>query len=178
MSLNLTKRVSFIQEPFIITLFILWSLVWFLFSSRLAGKFRCRYCVFHNWLRFCGFQLWLQEDYTITLISHSDFRGNIMVSWWWRAFSCMFSTKQIIYQYELKLCFVIIIIIIFLDLYLVLHPEGALKLDQPAYVKEIHKLYMQRLEKKILVKWKKKNSELNLQTDLINGRNSRNWAPR
>ena len=31
--------------------------------------------------------------------------------------SCMFSTKQIIYQYELKLCFVIIIIIIiFLDL--------------------------------------------------------------
>ena len=91
----------------------------------------------------------------------------------------MFSTKQIIYQYELKLCFVfIIIIIIFLDLYLVLHPEGALKLDQPAYVKEIHKLYMQRLEKKILVKWKKKNSELNLQTDLINGRNSRNWAPR
>lgn len=68
----------------------------------------------------------------------------------------MFSTKQIIYQYELKLCFVIIIIIIFLDLYLVLHPEGALKLDQPAYVKEIHKLYMQRLEKKILVKWKKK----------------------
>lgn len=82
-----------------------------------------------------------------------------------------------IYQYELKLCFVIIIII-FLDLYLVLHPEGALKLDQPAYVKEIHKLYMQRLEKKILVKWKKKNSELNLQTDLINGRNSRNWAPR
>lgn len=83
-----------------------------------------------------------------------------------------------IYQYELKLCFVIIIIIIFLDLYLVLHPEGALKLDQPAYVKEIHKLYMQRLEKKILVKWKKKNSELNLQTDLINGRNSRNWAPR
>ena len=49
----------------------------------------------------------------------------------------MFSTKQIIYQYELKLCFVIIIIIIFLDLYLVLHPEGALKLDQPAYVKEI-----------------------------------------
>lgn len=90
----------------------------------------------------------------------------------------MFSTKQIIYQYELKLCFVIIIIIIFLDLYLVLHPEGALKLDQPAYVKEIYKLYMQRLEKKILVKWKKKNSELNLQTDLINGRNSRNWAPR
>lgn len=90
----------------------------------------------------------------------------------------MFSTKQIIYQYELKLCFVIIIIIIFLDLYLVLHPEGALKLDQPAYVKEIHKLYMQRLEKKILVKWKKKKSELNLQTDLINGRNSRNWAPR
>ena len=90
----------------------------------------------------------------------------------------MFSTKQIIYQYELKLCFVIIIIIIiFLDLYLVLHPEGALKLDQPAYVKEIHKLYMQRLEKKILVKWKKK-SELNLQADLINGRNSRNWAPR
>lgn len=68
----------------------------------------------------------------------------------------MFSTKQIIYQYELKLCFVITIIIIFLDLYLVLHPEGALKLDQPAYVKEIHKLYMQRLEKKILVKWKKK----------------------
>lgn len=68
--------------------------------------------------------------------------------------------------------------IIFLDLYLVLHPEGALKLDQPAYVKEIYKLYMQRLEKKILVKWKKKNSELNLQTDLINGRNSRNWAPR
>ena len=68
----------------------------------------------------------------------------------------MFSTKQIIYQYELKLCFVIIIIIIFLDLYLVLHPEGALKLDQPAYVKEIYKLYMQRLEKKILVKWKKK----------------------
>lgn len=67
----------------------------------------------------------------------------------------MFSTKQIIYQYELKLCFVIIIIIIFLDLYLVLHPEGALKLDQPAYVKEIYKLYMQRLEKKILVKWKK-----------------------
>lgn len=50
-----------------------------------------------------------------------------------------------IYQYELKLCFVIIIIIIFLDLYLVLHPEGALKLDQPAYVKEIYKLYMQRL---------------------------------
>ena len=90
----------------------------------------------------------------------------------------MFSTKQIIYQYELKLCFVfIIIIIIFLDLYLVLHPEGALKLDQPAYVKEIYKLYMQRLEKKILVKWKKK-SELNLQADLINGRNSRNWAPR
>ena len=89
----------------------------------------------------------------------------------------MFSTKQIIYQYELKLCFVIIIIIIFLDLYLVLHPEGALKLDQPAYVKEINKLYMQRLEKKILVKWKKK-SELNLQADLINGRNSRNWAPR
>ena len=82
-----------------------------------------------------------------------------------------------IYQYELKLCFVIIIIIIFLDLYLVLHPEGALKLDQPAYVKEINKLYMQRLEKKILVKWKKK-SELNLQADLINGRNSRNWAPR
>lgn len=82
-----------------------------------------------------------------------------------------------IYQYELKLCFVIIIIIIFLDLYLVLHPEGALKLDQPAYVKEIYKLYMQRLEKKILVKWKKK-SELNLQADLINGRNSRNWAPR
>ena len=68
----------------------------------------------------------------------------------------MFSTKQIIYQYELKLCFVIIINIIFLDLYLVLHPEGALKLDQPAYVKEIYKLYMQRLEKKILVKWKKK----------------------
>lgn len=67
--------------------------------------------------------------------------------------------------------------IIFLDLYLVLHPEGALKLDQPAYVKEIYKLYMQRLEKKILVKWKKK-SELNLQADLINGRNSRNWAPR
>ena len=67
----------------------------------------------------------------------------------------MFSTKQIIYQYELKLYFVIIIII-FLDLYLVLHPEGALKLDQPAYVKEIYKLYMQRLEKKILVKWKKK----------------------
>ena len=90
----------------------------------------------------------------------------------------MFSTKQIIYQYELKLCFVVIIIIIFLDLYLVLHPEGALKLDQPAYVKEIHKLYMQRLEKKILVKWKKKKSELNLQTDLINGRNSRNWGPR
>ena len=89
----------------------------------------------------------------------------------------MFSTKQIIYQYELKLCFVITIIIIFLDLYLVLHPEGALKLDQPAYVKEINKLYMQRLEKKILVKWKKK-SELNLQADLINGRNSRNWAPR
>lgn len=89
----------------------------------------------------------------------------------------MFSTKQIIYQYELKLCFVIIIIIIFLDLYLVLHPEGALKLDQPAYVKEIYKLYMQRLEKKILVKRKKK-SELNLQADLINGRNSRNWAPR
>ena len=89
----------------------------------------------------------------------------------------MFSTKQIIYQYELKLCFVIIIIIIFLDLYLVLHPEGALKLDQPAYVKEINKLYMQRLEKKIVVKWKKK-SELNLQADLINGRNSRNWAPR
>ena len=59
----------------------------------------------------------------------------------------MFSTKQIIYQYELKLCFVfIIIIIIFLDLYLVLHPEGALKLDQPAYVKEIYKLYMQRLQ--------------------------------
>ena len=86
----------------------------------------------------------------------------------------MFSTKQIIYQYELKLCFVIIIIIIiFLDLYLVLHPEGALKLDQPAYVKEIYKLYMQRLEKKILVKRKKK-SELNLQADLINGRNSRN----
>ena len=82
-----------------------------------------------------------------------------------------------IYQYELKLCFVIIIIIIFLDLYLVLHPEGALKLDQPAYVKEIYKLYMQRLEKKILIKWKKK-SELNLQADLINGRNSRNWAPR
>ena len=51
-----------------------------------------------------------------------------------------------IYQYELKLCFVIIIIIIFLDLYLVLHPEGALKLDQPAYVKEIYKLYMQRLQ--------------------------------
>ena len=72
----------------------------------------------------------------------------------------MFSTKQIIYQYELKLCFVIIIIIIiFLDLYLVLHPEGALKLDQPAYVKEIHKLYMQRLEKKILVKWKKKKNQ-------------------
>ena len=89
----------------------------------------------------------------------------------------MFSTKQIIYTYELKLCFVITIIIIFLDLYLVLHPEGALKLDQPAYVKEINKLYMQRLEKKILVKWKKK-SELNLQADLINGRNSRNWAPR
>lgn len=60
----------------------------------------------------------------------------------------MFSTKQIICQYELKLCFVINIIIIFLDLYLVLHPEGALKLDQPAYVKEIYKLYMQRLEKK------------------------------
>ena len=60
----------------------------------------------------------------------------------------MLSTKQIIYQYELKLCFVIIIIIIFLDLYLVLHPKGALKLDQPAYVKEIYKLYMQRLEKK------------------------------
>ena len=67
----------------------------------------------------------------------------------------MFSTKQIIYQYELKLCFVIIIIIIFLDL--VLHPEGALKLDQPAYVKEIYKLYMQCLEKKILVKRKKKS---------------------
>ena len=89
----------------------------------------------------------------------------------------MFSTKQIIYQYELKLCFVIIIIIIFLDLYLVLHPEGALKLDQPAYVKEIHKLYMQRLEKKNTSQMKKK-SELNLQADLINGRNSRNWAPR
>lgn len=89
----------------------------------------------------------------------------------------MFSTKQIIYQYELKLCFVIIIIIIFLDLYLVLHPEGALKLDQPAYVKEIYKLYMQRLEKKNTSQMKKK-SELNLQADLINGRNSRNWAPR
>lgn len=89
----------------------------------------------------------------------------------------MFSTKQIIYQYELKLCFVIIIIIIFLDLYLVLHPEGALKLDQPAYVKEIYKLYMQRLEKKSTSQMKKK-SELNLQADLINGRNSRNWAPR
>ena len=60
----------------------------------------------------------------------------------------MFSTKQVLYQYELKLCFVINIIINFLDLYLVLHPEGALKLDQPAYVKEIYKLYMQRLEKK------------------------------
>lgn len=82
-----------------------------------------------------------------------------------------------IYQYELKLCFVIIIIIIFLDLYLVLHPEGALKLDQPAYVKEIYKLYMQRLEKKNTTQMKKK-SELNLQADLINGRNSRNWAPR
>lgn len=82
-----------------------------------------------------------------------------------------------IYQYELKLCFVIIIIIIFLDLYLVLHPEGALKLDQPAYVKEIYKLYMQRLEKKNTSQMKKK-SELNLQADLINGRNSRNWAPR
>ena len=68
----------------------------------------------------------------------------------------MFSTKQIIYQYELKLCFVIIIIIIFLDLYLVLHPEGALKLDQPAYVKEIYKLYMQRLEKKNTSQMKKK----------------------
>ena len=90
----------------------------------------------------------------------------------------MFSTKQIIYQYELKLCFVFIIIIfIFLDLYLVLHPEGALKLDQPAYVKEIYKLYMQRLEKKSTSQMKKK-SELNLQADLINGRNSRNWAPR
>lgn len=89
----------------------------------------------------------------------------------------MFSTKQIIYQYELKLCFVIIIIIIFLDLYLVLHPEGALKLDQPAYVKEIYKLYMQRLEKKNTSQMKKK-SELNLQAHLINGRNSRNWAPR
>ena len=88
----------------------------------------------------------------------------------------MFSTKQIIYQYELKLYFVIIIII-FLDLYLVFHPEGALKLDQPAYVKEIYKLYMQRLKKNILVKWKKQ-SELNLQADLINGWNSRNWAPR
>ena len=90
----------------------------------------------------------------------------------------MFSTKQIIYQYELKLCFVIIIIIIiFLDLYLVLHPEGALKLDQPAYVKEIYKLYMQRLEKKNTSQMKKK-SELNLQADLINGRNSQNWGPR
>ena len=67
--------------------------------------------------------------------------------------------------------------IIFLDLYLVLHPEGALKLDQPAYVKEIYKLYMQRLEKKNTSQMKKK-SELNLQADLINGRNSRNWAPR
>lgn len=67
--------------------------------------------------------------------------------------------------------------IIFLDLYLVLHPEGALKLDQPAYVKEIYKLYMQRLEKKSTSQMKKK-SELNLQADLINGRNSRNWAPR
>lgn len=67
--------------------------------------------------------------------------------------------------------------IIFLDLYLVLHPEGALKLDQPAYVKEIYKLYMQRLEKKNTSQMKKK-SELNLQAHLINGRNSRNWAPR
>lgn len=89
----------------------------------------------------------------------------------------MFSTKQVIYQYELKLCFVINIIINFLDLYLVLHPEGALKLDQPAYVKEIYKLYMQRLEKKNTSQMKKK-SELNLQAHLINGRNSRNWAPR
>lgn len=46
--------------------------------------------------------------------------------------------------------------IIFLDLYLVLHPEGALKLDQPAYVKEIYKLYMQRLEKKSTSQMKKK----------------------
>ena len=60
---------------------------------------------------------------------------------------------------------------------MVLHPACALKLDQPAYVKEIYKLYMQRLIKKIQVK-RKKNSELNLQADLINGRNSRNWAPR
>lgn len=31
---------------------------------------------------------------------------------------------------------------------MVLHPACALKLDQPAYVKEIYKLYMQRLVKK------------------------------
>ena len=39
---------------------------------------------------------------------------------------------------------------------MVLHPACALKLDQPAYVKEIYKLYMQRLIKKIQVKRKKK----------------------
>lgn len=60
---------------------------------------------------------------------------------------------------------------------MVLHPACALKLDQPAYVKEIYKLYMQRLVKKNTSQ-KKKKSELNLQADLINGRNSRNWAPR
>lgn len=38
---------------------------------------------------------------------------------------------------------------------MLLHPACALKLDQPAYVKEIYKLYMQGLIKKIQVKRKK-----------------------
>lgn len=39
---------------------------------------------------------------------------------------------------------------------MVLHPACALKLDQPAYVKEIYKLYMQRLVKKKNTSQKKK----------------------
>lgn len=47
----------------------------------LAVKFRSRSCVFHSWLRFCGFQLFPQGSYTITFIDSIAFRGNA-VTWW------------------------------------------------------------------------------------------------